>query len=358
MWRRATIWGRAMSGAGLHRRLRRMRRALTAAIALSVVAMAQASALSETPRQTYSERFTTDEPGVSTGRAYAIDWVNPNDADGKPTSFSHLHVELAPGARFDTSAIPQCQASDAELMAEGASACPRDSVVANEEVLVDTGLPGSGRYLTDDSVFFNNRNELVLLATVRENGARVVLRAQMGVNTIDLDVPPLPGAPPDGGAPKRQRGTWYPRSTRRDGRQLNYLTTPPTCPSSGYWVNRVTYTYRDGVTQTAQSRSPCRPPAEGQATDRRRPVIRASGIPRPCARRAFRARLRIADASALRTVRVALGRRTLARSRRKRLAVRVPAERMRPGRHTIRVVAIDAHGNRARRKFRFRRCRS
>jgi hypothetical protein len=352
MWSRATIRGTAMPGLPPHPR--RMRRRLTAALALSLLALAaQTSALSETPRQTYSERFTTDEPGASTGRAYAIDWVNPNDRDGKPPAFSHLRVELGEGARFDTSAIPQCRASDAELMTAGASACPRDSVVANDETLLDSGFPEPGRYVNTDLVFFNNRNELVLLATIGETGTRVVLRAQVGRNTIDLDVPLLPGTPPDGGAAKRQRGTFYPRSTRRGGRRHNYLTTPLTCPSSGYWVNKVTYTYRDGVKQSAQSRSPCRPPA----ADHRRPVIRAQGIPRRCVRRAFRVRLRIADASALRSVRVRLGRRTLARSRRKRLAVRIPARRLRPGRHTIRVVAVDAHRNRAQRKFRFRRCR-
>jgi hypothetical protein len=336
MWRRATIWGTAML------------------IAAGTIGVARAGAQSETPRQTYSERFTTDEPGAVTGRAYAIDWVNPNDPDSKPTSFSHLHVELAEGARFDTSAIPQCRASDAELIAAGASACPRDSLVANDDTLLDTGFPEPGRYLTSDLVFFNNRDELVILATIRENGARAVLRAQVRENTIDLDVPTLPGTPPDGAAAKRQRGTFYARSTRRDGRQRNYLTTPPTCPSSGYWVNKVTYTYRDGVKQTAQSRSPCRPPA----VDRRRPVIRAGGIPRRCVRRSFRARLGIADASAVRSVRVRLGRRTLARSRRKRLGVSIRARRLRPGKHTIRVVAVDAHGNRARRNFRFRRCRT
>jgi hypothetical protein len=255
MRHRAMIWGTAMVVAG-------------------TVGVPPAGAQSQTPRQTYSERFTTDQPGALTGRAYAIDWVNPADPHGKPPSFSHLRVELAAGARFDTSALPQCRASDAELMVAGPSACPRDSVVANDETLIDTGFPGPGRHVTSDLVFFNNRNELVLLATIRENGTRVVLRAQVGVNTIDLDVPPLPGTPPDGGAAKRQRGTFYPRSTVRDRTQVNYLTTPRTCPSSGFWVNTVTYTYRDGVTQTAHSRSPCQRPPGSRAAPQLRVSIR------------------------------------------------------------------------------------
>jgi len=328
-----------------------------AVLATALAALAvQASAVSEPARQTYSERFTTDVPGASTGRTYAIDWVNPDDPEGKPQSFSHLHVELAEGARFDTSAIPYCEASDAELMAAGASACPPESKVATDETLVDTGFSGPGRYFTVDIVFFNNKNELIVFATVRENGLRVVLRGQVGRNTIDLDVPMLPGTPPDGGAATSQRGQWDPRSSVRDGGQANYLTTPPTCPASGFWVSRVTYTYRDGVEQTAESKSPCRRSAGPSQADRRAPRIRAAGIPRRCATRAFRARLRIADASRLRAVGVRLDRRRIATSRRKRLSVRIPAAGLRAGRHTIRVRAIDAAGNRSGRRFRFRRC--
>ena len=328
---------------------------MATATALAVVALAaQASAVSEPPRQTYSDRFTTDVPGASAGRAYVIDWVNPDDPQGKPHAFSHLHVELAECARFDTSAIPHCEASDAELMAAGPSACPPESKVATDETLIDTGFPGPGRYFTSDFIFFNNKDELILLATVREIGARVVLRAQVGTNTIDLEVPMLPGTPPDGGAAKHQVGQWDPRSGARDGEQANYLTTPPTCPASGFWVNRVTYTYRDGVKQTAESKSPCK--RQQHSADDRPPRIRAAGIPRRCATRPFRAAFRIAGASRLRAVHVRLDRRRIATSRRKRLSVRIPVGRLRAGRHTIRVTATDAAGTHSRRRFGFRRC--
>src|SRR5688572_19284349 len=106
---------------------------------------ANAAAVSEPPRQTYSERFTTDLPSTSTGRMYTIDFFNPDDSEAKPHSFSHLHVELADGARFDTAALPQCKASDAELMAAGERACPEGSRVAEDETVIDTGIPGPGR---------------------------------------------------------------------------------------------------------------------------------------------------------------------------------------------------------------------
>jgi len=229
MWRRTTIWGSA----------------ILSALALAAPADGQSSA----PRQSYSDRFTTDVPGASTGRVYAIDYFNPDDPDGKPHAFSHLHLELAEGARFDTTAVVQCKATDAELILLGAAACPADSKVGIDETLVDTGFPGPGRYFRVDFAFFNNQDELILLATVRENGARVVVRGQIGENTLDIENPLVPGTPPDGAAARSQRGQFFERS--------GYLTTPPTCPKSGYWVNRITYTYRDGVEQTAASRSPC-----------------------------------------------------------------------------------------------------
>ena len=329
--------------------------AAATAVALVLALGAEAGAQSDAARQTYSDRFTTDEPGASTGRAYAIDYFRPEDRNAKPHAFSHLQVELADGARFDTSAIPQCTASDAQLMASGPSACPADTKVGTDETVVDTGFSGPGRFFTTDFHFFNNKDELILLAMVRENGARVVVRGKIGRNTLDIDNPMIPGTPPDGGAAKSQRGTFFPRASR--GRA--YITTPARCPSSGYWVNKVNYTYRDGVRQTSESRSPCRQAgsAGSRRLDRRRPAIRVARIARRCVTRSFRARVRVADESELRWVKVALGRRTLATSRRKRLAVRIPARRLRPGRHRIRVAAVDEHGNRARRVFLFRRCR-
>jgi hypothetical protein len=226
--------------------------------------------------------------------------------------------------------------------------------VGTDETIVDTGAPGPGRYATADFVFLNNRDELILLPTVRENGARIVVRARIGERTLDIDNPMIPGTPPDGGAAKSQRGRFEPHSSVRDGRRVNYITTPPTCPASGVWVNRIVYTYRDGVEQTVESRSPCKQVSAGDDTA---PTIRALGIPRRCASRRFRAHLRVADASRLRSAVVRLDGRLVATSPHKRLSARIPVARLAPGRHRISVVATDAAGNRGDRTFTFRRCR-
>jgi hypothetical protein len=90
------------------------------------------------------------------------------------------------------------------------------------------------------------------------------------------------------------------------------------------------------------------------ARDSLRPRILVRGLPRRCARRSFRLRVRIIDQSRLRGVRVAYKTR-LARTTRKRFRVSVPARRAGVGRHRIRIRATDAAGNRARRVVTFRR---
>ena len=318
-------------------------------IGVAVIALAglvgQAGAQQETQeRQTYSERFTTETPGAPTGRVYSIDYFDPADrAGGKPHAFSHLRVELPEGARFDTSALPHCKASDAELIASGPPACPAETKVGTDETVIDTGSPGAGRYMTVDFSFFNDDRELILVATVRENGVRVVVRGQIGERTLDIENPFIPGTPPEGTAARSQRGRFEPRSS--------YITTPPTCPASGHWVHRITWTYRDGVQQSAESRSPCRRAADGDA-----PAIRWFGVPRACASKPFRAHFRVADASALRSVRIRLDGRPLARSTHRRSSARIPVRELRAGRHTVEVTAVDAAGNSAVRAFGFRRC--
>lgn len=216
-----------------------------------------ASAQAPAPRFTYSDHFTTTTPGASAGRLFNVDFVNPEDPEGKPPAFSHVHLELPEGARFDTTAVPQCKASDPELMAQGAEACPADTRLGTNVVVVDTGGPGPTRLLTTDFVFLNNKDELIALGTERQSGGRLVFRAKIGERTFDLDFPLLPGTPPDGGADKSERAIFNAGSSVVEGATRNYLTTPPTCPADGNWQLKVTYTFRDGQTQSMTSATPC-----------------------------------------------------------------------------------------------------
>ena len=226
--------------------------AATAAALGSGVAAGPATAA--TARVEYSDVFTTQEPGAPTGRVFYDEYFDADDPDKKPPSLSHIQVRLPQGARFNTDAVPHCEASDAQLAAEGPAACPAESVVGTEVYLIDSGFPEPNRIVTTDITFLNEDDGIIVVTRDRGSGARVVLHGKIGPETYDLDIPPQPGTPPYGGSNKREDAT-FPRTIGPGGA---YLTTPPACPADGAWVFRVTYTFRDAPPVEKESRSPCR----------------------------------------------------------------------------------------------------
>ena len=333
MWRRATIWGTAMLAGG-------------------AIGAAPASAGS-TPAGDFTFSFSSMHPGTPTGLEFRQLYKNPNDPNAKPSPVRRFLLAAPEGSVFDGSAVPACNATDQQFQQMGKAACPAESVVAEGFITVMTGFPGEQPFRADATVF-NSGDGIIELFTQEGTGTFLAIERPKfrGANAFeDTDIAQTPGGPPDFQSAAREAYLKFPVSRGPDGK--SFITTPPECPASGRWTARFEWTNGDGNSYTNTHDTPCvSPPA-----DSRRPVIRAAGVPRRCVTRAFGARLRITDASALRSVRVKVGRRTLATSRLKRLTVRVPAQRLCAGKHTIRVIAIDAHGNRAQRNFRFRRCR-
>jgi hypothetical protein len=320
-------------------------------IALAAPAAAGASA----PRQTAAVTLTTTQPGAPAGGTQSIRIRNPDDPNAKPYAVKTIVFHLAPGTVIDTGALPQCKASDAELMAQGAAACPADTRVNTGVVQSDTGsTAGFPRVVTSDVQNFNNDGELVGVSDAREIPFRNVTHSKISGNTITFDIPDSPGqGPPDNFSALTSLTTVTP-SLVRAGRA--YTLTPPTCPASGFWPGSIDFIYHDGVKETVQTQAPCT--REGGAAgrpDRTRPRIRLSGLPSRgrCAKRALRARVRASDRSGLRRVAVYLDGRLIRSTRRTGFGVRV---RTRPGRHRLTVLARDGAGNRARRSARFRRC--
>ncbi len=85
-------------------------------------------------------------------------------------------------------------------------------------------------------------------------------RVAVGEGSLKSRVPPVPAAPPPDPflALKRVRVA-LDRVSKRDGEgRRAFITTPPSCPPTRAWTNRATFTYRDMVSQTEASRSPCR----------------------------------------------------------------------------------------------------
>jgi hypothetical protein len=229
----------------------------TALLAATVSAAGTAGAGSDS-RQTAKLEFTQEHPGKSSGVTLRINYVNPDDPEGKPPAVSQVVSKLAKGAEFDTAAPEQCTASDAELMAQGEDACPDGSRVGGGVITIDTGFPEPNRFIVADTSFFNNAGELIFLSQDRETGGRVVSRSVVQERRIISEVPPLPGTPPDGGAIDRVHVDLDRVTSRRDGESRRYITTPESCPElQERWINMARFTYSDGVTQRVGSRSAC-----------------------------------------------------------------------------------------------------
>jgi len=229
--------------------------ALLTAAAVSIAC--QSAAAEPTASVEYRDAFTTKKPGAPSGRIFHDEFFNASDRSAKPPPVQHIHIQLPHGARFNWRAVPVCSASDAELMAQGESACPARSKVGAEVYSFDTGVPGSNRMVTSDISFLNNENELIILTRERQSGTRVVTRGKLGPETFDFDLPPLPGTPPDGGADKLEDAK-YPVSIGPSGKA--WLTTPRACPRSRKWTFRADYTFRNGEKVTRTSTSPCKRP--------------------------------------------------------------------------------------------------
>jgi hypothetical protein len=237
-----------------------MRRPLTisviSTVAFAVLVLGAVVEAHSESRQSAAVSFVERKPGVATALAVDIDYVNPADPGAKPPAVRTIVLQLAEGARFDTSVPQRCAAPDPVLIVQGASACPAASRVGAGFLRIDTGLPSVARFLEQDITFLNAEDELIFLFTNRQTGARLVSRAAINGGTATTNAPPLPGTPPDGGAIDvvRERLNAMPGST---GSHRGYVTTPPTCPSSGAWTNSIRFTYADGVSQMVKTRSPC-----------------------------------------------------------------------------------------------------
>jgi hypothetical protein len=226
-----------------------------AAAAATAFACTSGAAAAQSPAiVTYDDTFTTRTPGAPSGRIFIDTFTNADDPDAKPPSVSNFQLQLPPGARFDTDAIPQCTAADAELMLQGAAACPEDTHIGGELFLADTGFPEPNRYITADVVYINADDAIIAVGTDRATGARLVNRGTVAPDGEEISVPMLPGTPPEGAAVVREEAS-FEALTGPEGEP--YLRTPPRCPKRGYWVLTGTYSFRNGDEQTLESRSPC-----------------------------------------------------------------------------------------------------
>jgi hypothetical protein len=228
--------------------------ALVAASSLAGPARADSS------RQSGTVQFTNSEPNAPTGLHESADYRNPDDPNGKPPPVRQTVVHYAPGVRIDTSVPDQCQASDQQLEASGASACPAGSLIGRGFAEFDTGLPAPAASFDVDLDVLNNQDQVIFLVKPHGTNAVVsVARSTLSGSTSTTDIAAVPGGPPDGQSSVKHIEFATNVVTRmRNGHLVSYMTTPPTCPPSGQWTSSTLFTYADGASQTATAQSPCK----------------------------------------------------------------------------------------------------
>ena len=233
-----------------------IRGSLAAILGLVLLGSA-ATALAGGSRQEAHYTLGSHRPHHGTSELFVFDYRNPDDPSGKPPAVRRVVTVLPRHAHYDTSVPASCTASDAELMAQGAAACPEGSAIGGGVVTVDTGAPGPARIVTADVQFFNNSTdrdgEFIYLNTVRGTDARTVIRANVKRRKTITVAGMLPGTPPDGGA----IDTVDLEVARIHTSAGNYVTTPRRCPARGFWRTRVRFTYADDVSQTVPDRTRC-----------------------------------------------------------------------------------------------------
>jgi hypothetical protein len=236
---------------------RRTCRSIGAAVGLVLFASG-GTALAGASRQEAHFTLSSHRPDHGTSAHLVVDYRNPDDPDGKPPAVRRVATMLPRHARYDPGVPASCTATDAELMAQGAAACPDASAIGGGVVTVDTGVPGPGRIVTADVEFFNNatdrHGEFIFLNTVRATDARTVIRANIKQRRkVITPAAMLPGTPPDGGAIDTVDVTIEAVHSPSGG----YVTTPQHCPAQGFWRTGVRFKYADDVIQTVPDSTRC-----------------------------------------------------------------------------------------------------
>ena len=234
--------------------------------ALLILAVLAASAVAaqaaDDAYQTSEYTLTQTRTARPTAEHFKFDYVNPDDPDAKPPAVQRVVTILPKGAHYDASVPGSCTASDEELMVQGAAACSEDSRIGGGVITVDTGVPGPGRIVTADAEFFNNAEdpdgEFIYLNTVRDTGARTVVRADVTRRRTITTAPLLPGTPPDCGAIDTVDVEVAKVVRTVDGERRSYITTPDSCPRNRTWNARVRFMYGDEYSQTVATPNECK----------------------------------------------------------------------------------------------------
>jgi hypothetical protein len=205
----------------------------------------------------FEQQLTTQEPGAASGARLHL--VYPDGEDGRPKQAAEAVYEFPPGTRIHESAVPACEASDADFNARGLGACPGETRLGGGTLSAITGCGPPFDPFETDIHSFHGPAQVVNAITPRgaERPILSVARIQIEGDRL-VDRPALPPGcpPPDGRAAPREVDL----ELAADGR--GFFTAPPECPAAGLWTSTVQIRFTDGSQAAGSSSAPCLRPAD------------------------------------------------------------------------------------------------
>jgi hypothetical protein len=250
---------------------------LAAAFAVAFPASAAAEPVSFT-HGTVDNRLTTTQPNAPSGFSYDAVYHAADNPDGDPPYMRRMISYNPDGRRYDTSVPERCSASDLQLAAFGATACPPGSRLGGGTV----ASKFLGRFESSVDVdFFNNTDEQIIL--VRSPFVSTVSRGRIHPDgSVEFASPTCfpavqpPGCPVDSVLQVKASIAVPPYTTRADdGTVRSWLTTPQRCPRSGYWETPIRFFWADGSEDTVVTRNACTRPRATRRSCRSKPTRRA-----------------------------------------------------------------------------------
>jgi hypothetical protein len=241
---------------------------------IGLVVTAVALAVTGT-QQTYTISYTGKKPATSVGVSFSLTSKDPTNtqAFGQPNPARTVEIDFPPGAQIDSTAVPQCKATDLDFQNKGASACPSNTKVGSGTASANTGFGPPITEIPANITAYNGKNTLILYV-VPQGGAsnpfviRSTITGAKSHPKLTTKVAPNcipPGRPTDnppcGGKEAPLDSFKLSEGKRQSGKgkkQKIYLKTPKTCPKSKNWVFSAKITYRDDPPKTLTAKSPCK----------------------------------------------------------------------------------------------------
>ena len=232
---------------------------LVAVISIVLVAMSGSAAASPQFAATFQIGYTSQVPGTSSGLTGLATWSDPGEQFGKPAALKKIVFAFNPGAKFDTSALPQCKATDQQVRALGAASslscqypgrarrhdrdCERriptydgrQFLQRQRPIIVVVELNGKKlTFFRDDAKGSTITANLVIPQGIALTKLHVVFPAHTSKSDVAEGTPQEAGLPDDAKDLPRYRQSW---------------------------TTNATFFYDNGFSHTLSATTPCVPPA-------------------------------------------------------------------------------------------------